>query len=135
MISFRSESLKQNNKSIPTTNLGYRRLWPRVLSILINSTMKGNWKIVLKLGAAVLVGAAVFVGSTGGTSKKKFSSEESSGDKDIHHSESGEGLRNIQGVMMRTSQLITTLITVSESVSRLFSVDPAPRYASSTLVL
>ena len=135
MISFRSESYKVKDKMNPTTNLGYRRLWPSVLIILKNSTMKENLKTVLKLGAAVLVGAVVFVGSTGGTSKKNFSSEDSGDNKNPYHSDSSEGLRNVQGMMMKTSQLITTLITVSESISRLFSVDPVPRYSSSTLVL
>lgn len=105
--------------------------------------MKINLKTLLKLGAAVLVGAAVFVGST--VLDKKPTTSTSSNNTATgcqqQQSQSGtqnvgsEGLRDIQTVMMKTSQFITTMITVSDAIGRLFSIEPVPRYSSSTIII
>ncbi len=120
----------------------------------------------LKLGAAVLVGAVVFIGSTVGQreSKKKKNQEQQQpqgcqqqpvmmgsattvvgggpgyyGQPMTALGSTSNGLQEVQSVMMKTSQFITTLITVCDAVNRLFSPEPAyamPRYStSSTMIL
>lgn len=118
-------------------------------NLLTNSGfMKINGKTLLRLGAAVLVGAAVFIGST--ISAK--SSERPCNGPGAYNgpvnpggpicggpslvTETSSGFRDVQSAMMKTSQLITTMITICDAVSRLFVADPMPRYyTSSTTIL
>ena len=129
--------------------------------------MKISLKTVLKLGAAVLVGAVVFIGSTAVGQEKKTNANGQTGNNNpgtpspsqpvmytthpgsstfiVNSNPMGTvmpqtsgGLQDVQNVMMKTSQFITTLITVCDAVGRLFSAAPAPPrcyYASSTTVL
>jgi hypothetical protein len=127
--------------------------------------MKIQLKTILKLGAAVLVGAVVFIGSTAVSEKK---SSTGSNNQKPQQSETQEpvlytthpgsstiivgdsrqvgnvsaqasgGLQDVQSVMMKTSQFITTLITVCDAVGKLFSATPMPPryyYAAGTTIL
>jgi len=143
MIYNRTESVNEvKKKENPTTNIGCGRLQPIVLTKFINSMIKVNFKTVLKFGAAVLVGAVVFIGSTAGDSSeksmdcKKRIDDDTSGDPPHDRTIiKKDGLRTVQNAMMKTSEFITTLMTVCDSISRLFMADTHPRYSSSTLVL
>lgn len=114
--------------------------------------MKINGKTLLRLGAAVLVGAAVFIGST---ISAKSSERHCNGGPGAYNGpvnpggpannicggpslvyETSSGFRDVQSAMMKTSQLITTMITICDAVSRLFVAEPMPRYyTSSTTIL
>ena len=127
--------------------------------------MKIQLKTILKLGAAVLVGAVVFIGSTAVSERK---SSTGSNNQKPQQSETQEpvlytthpgsstiivgdsrqvgnisaqtsgGLQDVQSVMIKTSQFITTLITVCDAVGKLFSATPMPPryyYAAGTTIL
>ena len=128
--------------------------------------MKIQLKTILKLGAAVLVGAVVFIGSTAVSEKKNVTGANNNqtpqqpgpqepilytthpGSSTIIVGDSRQfgnvpaqasgGLQDVQNVMMKTSQFITTLITVCDAVGKLFSATPAPPryyYASGATIL
>ena len=113
--------------------------------------MKIKGKTLLRLGAAVLVGAAVFIGSTIGAKRSECPSNGQgvcNGQATMQPggpannicgssfaTETSSGFRDVQSAMMKTSQLITTMITICDAVSRLFMVNPMPRYTSSTIIL
>lgn len=118
-------------------------------NLLIHSGfMKINGKTLLRLGAAVLVGAAVFIGSTISAKSSErpcngpgaYSGPVNPGGPICGGpslvTETSSGFRDVQSAMMKTSQLITTMITICDAVSRLFVADPMPRYyTSSTTIL
>jgi predicted PurR-regulated permease PerM len=128
--------------------------------------MKIQLKTILKLGAAVLVGAVVFIGSTAVSEKKNVTgannnqkSQQPGTQEPILYtthpgsstiivgdtrqignmsSQASGGLQDVQNVMMKTSQFITTLITVCDAVGKLFSATPMPPryyYAAGTTIL
>jgi hypothetical protein len=128
--------------------------------------MKIQLKTILKLGAAVLVGAVVFIGSTAvserksvtGANNQKPQQPGSQQEPVLYTTHPGSstiivgdtrqmgnvsaqasgGLQDVQNVMMKTSQFITTLITVCDAVGKLFSATPMPPryyYAAGTTIL
>ena len=126
--------------------------------------MKIQLKTILKLGAAVLVGAVVFIGSTAVSERKNVTGnnqkpqQPGSQEPILYTTHPGSstiivgdtrqmgavsaqasgGLQDVQNVMMKTSQFITTLITVCDAVGKLFSATPMPPryyYASGTTIL
>jgi hypothetical protein len=127
--------------------------------------MKFQLKTILKFGAAVLVGAVVFIGSTAVSEKKNTTDannqkpQQSGPQEPILYtthpgsstiivgdsrqlgsvpSQASGGLQDVQNVMMKTSQFITTLITVCDAVGKLFSTTPMPPryyYAAGTTIL
>lgn len=126
--------------------------------------MKIQLKTILKLGAAVLVGTVVFIGSTAVSERKNVGNNNQKpqqsgpqgpvlytthpgsstiivGDSrqmDNVSAQASGGLQDVQNVMMKTSQFITTLITVCDSVGKLFSSTPMPPryyYTTGTAIL
>jgi hypothetical protein len=127
--------------------------------------MKIQLKTILKLGAAVLVGAVVFIGSTAVSERKNVTTGNNQkpqqpgpqepvlytthpGSSTIIvgdtcqmgavSAQASGGLQDVQNVMMKTSQFITTLITVCDAVGKLFSATPMPPryyYAAGTTIL